>query len=136
MKSYSNYSLENQFSGWTRIDMLLALYERAISETMAAKEAKLAGDENRLAQKLIVANRLMLALHGGLKIDEYPLAMDIARLLNFVVFRLEQHNFDEAIHFLEKTKSAYESIRDEAASLEKNGTIPALNKRPGLDAIA
>ena len=136
MNAHLNYSLENQLSGWTRIDMLLALYERAISEITAAKEAKLAGEYGRMAKSLIAVNRLMLALHGGLNIDEYPLAINIARLLNYVVFRLEEHNFDEAIHFLVKTKSAYESIRDEAAALEQKGAIPALDMRSGLNAIA
>ncbi len=118
------------------MDMLLALYDRTISEIAAAESASQQGDSDKLAIKLLEANRLLLALHSGLNTDEYPLAVDIARLLNFVAFRLEQRNFAEAIHFLEKLKSSYAQIRDEANAMEKQGKFVSLDAPTGLNTVA
>lgn len=136
MNGYQNYSIENQISGWTRIDMLLVLYDRAISEISAAQNASLKGDTALMAKKLIECNRFLLALHSGLNIDEYPLAVDIARLLHFVMYQLEQKKFSEAIYFLEKLKSGYEGIRDEADAMEKQGKFTTLETPAGLDTVA
>lgn len=116
--------------------MLLELYDRAINEISAAQNASRVGDPGLLAEKIIEANRLLLALHSGLNTDEYPLAVDIARLLNFVMLRLGQQNFSEAIHFLEKLKSGYELIQDEANSLEKQGKFSTLDTPSGLNTVA
>jgi flagellin-specific chaperone FliS len=124
------------FGGWTRIDMLLALYDRAIISVRGAQSAQQAGDEAEFAAKFIDAQKCVLAIHGGLKPDEYEIAYDIARLLHFVLTRLSEYNFDEAAHFLEKLRSGFDNIREEATELEKSGQIPALDLSEGPNAMA
>ena len=136
MNAYQKYSVENQLASWTRIDMLIALYDQAISKVSAAEKASQLGHAGVLGERLIEANRLLLALHGGLNTDKYPMAVDIARLLNFVMYRLEQRNFSEAVHFLEKLKCSYELIRDEANALEKQGKFATLDSPSGLNTVA
>lgn len=136
MNAYQNYALETMVSGWTRIDMLLALYERAITSIRGAQEAALANDEVLLVSRMLESNRYLLALHGGLNTDEYEVAANVARLLNFIMLRLEQREFDEAVEFLEKLQSSFEQIREEATELERSGEIPPLSASGGLNTTA
>ena len=100
------------------------------------QQAKQDGDESRMALRLVESNRFILALHSGLDTGKYEIARDIARLLNFVMLRLEQQNFDEAIHFLTKIQTTFEQIREEATELEKCGKIPPLLSSSGLNTVA
>ena len=131
-----HYQIETMFGGWTRVDMLLALYDRAIASTRGAELAKEAGNDAQFAEKFMDAQKCILAIHGGLKPDEFEIAFDIARLLHFVLTRLSEHKFEEAAHFLDKLRASFESIRDEATELEKAGQIPPLELSSGLDAMA
>jgi flagellar protein FliS len=124
---YNNnaYQIQSMFNGWTRIDMLLALYDRAIVSTRQAQEAQQANNDAMFAEKFIDAQRTILAIHSGLKPDEYELSHNIARLLHFIATRLSEHNFDEAVHFLEKLRNSFEQIREEATKLEIAGKLPS-----------
>lgn len=136
MNHYQNHAIDAMISGWTRIDMLLALYDRAISTIRTAEEAQAANDSSQLAVLKMEATRYLLALHSGLNTDKYEIAVDVARLLNFVMLRLEQNNFKEAVYFLKKLHASFESIREEATAMEKTGKIPPLSSSPTLNAIA
>ena len=136
MNPYQNIAVETMVNGWTRIDMLLALYDRAISTIRSAQSAKNSNDTALFTTQLIEANKYILALHSGLDTGGDPVAADIARLLNFVMLRMEEKNFDEAIYFLEKLQGTFEQIREEATNLEKSGVIPPLNSQPGLNTVA
>ena len=136
MNPYQNYSIETTVNGWTRIDMLLALYDRAISTVRSAQRASQSNDSQGLANQMIEANKYILALHSGLDTEGDEVAANIARLLNFVMLRLEEQNFEEAIHFLEKLHATFDQVRDQAADLEKAGKIPPLNNQRGLNTVA
>jgi len=116
--------------------MLVALYERAITSIEFAKVAEQQQDQALLANKLLEANRFILALHAGLNVEVCGIAQDIGRLLNFVMLRLEEHNFDEAIRFLKKLQSSFEQIQEQAVAMEKTGEIPPLSENRGLNTIA
>ncbi len=136
MSEYQNYSPENQVNGWTRIDMLLALYDRAISSIRSAQQAEAANDDQLLATNTVETNKYILALHSGLNVEKDPVAENVARLLNFVMQRFTEKKYDESIHFLEKLRSTFAQIREEATELEKAGKIPPLNTEPGLNTVA
>lgn len=133
---YHDQAMDTMVKGWTRIDMLIALYDRSISAIEMAQNAKEAGDSIETANRILEANRMILGLHSGLNTDKYPLAVDVARLLNFVTLRLGEQRFDEAIHFLDKLRTSFSQIREEAAALEKTGSIPPLVEANALDTTA
>ena len=135
MNQYRSSFIDTTLNGSTRIDMLLSLYDRAIATIRFAQYAEEANDKSLLARKLLEANRVILALHGGLNTEEYDLAVSIAQLLNYIMLLLEQHNFDKAIYFLEKLQASYEQIHDEAVALEKAGKIPPMSASKGLDTV-
>ena len=127
MAANPHYPIETMFGGWTRIDMLLALYDRAIASVRGAQIAEKEGNEALFAEKYLDAQKCVLAIHGGLKPDEHDVAYDIARLLHFILTRITEHNFNEAAHFLEKLRSGFEAIHEEATELERQGKIPPLD---------
>ena len=53
MNQSPHYPIQTMFGGWTRIDMLLALYDRAIISVRGAQSAQQAGDEAEFAAKFI-----------------------------------------------------------------------------------
>jgi len=136
MTGYQNNSAENLVNGWTRIDMLLALYDRAIAAVLLAKKAVAENDANLLASATLETNKYILALHSGLNVEADPVAENVARLLTFVMTRFEEQNFDEAVLFLEKLRSSFDQIREEATALEKAGKIPPLNSEATLNTVA
>ena len=136
MNQYRNSYIDTTAGNGTRIDMLLSLYDRAIATIRFAQYAKEANDNQLLTRKLLEANRVMLALHGGLNTEEFDMAVAVGQLLNFVMLRLEQHNFEEAVYFLEKLQTSFGQIRDEAVALERAGKIPPMSASKGLDTVA
>ena len=108
--SYDNkqgYRLETQFGGWTRIDMLLAIYDKAIVATKGLQVAAAEGDEKKSVHRLIEAQKCILAIHAGLKPDEHDIAYNIARLLNFILMQLEEKNYEKRNCFPRKTSHRF-----------------------------
>lgn len=130
------YQIQSMSGGWTRIDMLLALYDRAIVSVRCAQQAKLENQQILFLEKFLDAQKCVLAIHSGLKPDEYELAYEIARLLHFIMTRLCEHEFDEAAYFLEKIRKSFEAIREEATRLENEGQIPPLAFTHDINAMA
>ncbi|HMO14442.1 MAG TPA: flagellar protein FliS [Pirellulaceae bacterium] len=126
MKPYS-YNARTIIQGWTRIDMLLALYDRAIASIRAAAHAKQHDDSNAFWEKTLFAQKCLLAIHSGLKPEEHDVAFNISRLVHFAMSKLCDHEFEIAIETLESIRASYEAIREEATQLEHQGTIPALD---------
>lgn len=115
--------------------MLLALYERAISAVQMAGRAKADNDKTLMQMQVLESHKLILAIHSGLKIDESDVAHNVARLLGFIVLRIEEENFEEAVQFLEKLQSGYSSIREEAVMLESTGEISPIQEANVFDAV-
>ena len=125
------------FCGWTRIEMMLALYDRSISNVENAKEAYECDDKKEsFSSHYMNAQKTVLAIHSGLKPDEHEVAFNIARLLHFVLYCLEEYKFDDAIKVLTSLKSGFEQIRIEANELEHDGLIPQLPARDEFHIMA
>ena len=121
-----SYKRQSLFGGWTRVELLLQLYERAIESVVNTKAAEEINDPAAYSRFFVDAQKTILAIHSGLKPDEYDVAFNIARLLHFVLTCLEKKSFDDAIKILTEMKSGFESIRDEANQMEAEGKIPPL----------
>ena len=128
--------LENMVKGWTRIEMLIALYDRAIGAVEEAKRALESEDSIQHARCKIEANKFILGLLSGLDSENCKIAFSVQQLLVFVMQRIDEKKYDDAIRFLGKLKHTFEQIRDEAASLEQCGKIPPLADANVLDTVA
>jgi len=128
--------MSTMMGGWTRIDMLLAIYDRGIAAVRGAEQAHQDQDANRQAVQTLEAQKCILAIHAGLKPDEHEIAFNIARLLNFVLRCLEEQRFSDATKILEQLRSGFEAIHDEAVKLEQEGVVPPLDVQPEFDTVA
>ena len=120
------YKKQSLFGGWTKVEMLLQLYDRAISSIAASQTALESNDQAGYAKFFVDAQKTILAIHSGLKPDEYDVAFNIARLLHFVLKSLEEKKFQESINVLTELRNGFAAIADEANMLEKSGEIPPM----------
>lgn len=134
-KKLNSYNKQVLFGGWTRIDMLIQLYDRAIASLEGTNEAMAVGDDATYARLFLDAQKTILAIHTGLKPDEYEIAFNVARLLHFVLSSIEQKNFEDAIMILQNLKEGFLGIAEEANELEKTGQVPAFETHDELHMI-
>lgn len=123
----NHYKVDNMLGGWTRIDLLLAIYDKAIAALNGCHHAMEKDDQATYANEFIQAQKCVLAIHGGLKPDQHEVAYNIARLLNFVLLQMEQKNFMDGVRILEKMREGFAEIYDEAIALEKANVIPSMS---------
>ena len=128
--------LETMIKGWTRIEVLLALYDRAIESVKLASQAYTEGDSNLALRSTIDANKYVLGLLSGLDSEQCPIAFGIEQILVFVMVKLEEKELNQAQRFLEELRDSFFQIKDEAIELEKQGQIPPLADANVLDTVA
>lgn len=133
LKTYQRTSIK---SGWTRIEMLLMLYERAIAAIESCEIANEVGDQTLFHQHELTVRKTIMAIHAGLKPDEDEVAYNIARLLHFVMVRFDQKDFKTCKNVLEEIYSGFSQIAEEANQLEREGTIPALPENDTFESLA
>ncbi len=127
MNKLAAYKRQEMFGGWTRIDLLLQLYDRAIEKTADAKLALETNNDDAYVQSFVDSQKTILAIHSGLKPDEHDVAFNVARLLHFVLQCLAEKKFDDAIKVLSELRDGFGAIAEEANELELNGEIPPMD---------
>ncbi len=117
-------------TSWTRIDMLLALYDGALFATQHAKQAVRQGDATALARHQPHSQRLITELIAGVDVEQGELARNVHRLLMFCLMQTTGRSAEEwaaAVSILKQLREAFMQIRDEAARMEHSGQIPKLD---------
>lgn len=133
MTPYQKYRTSTA-CGWTRVDMLLAVYDAAI---LALDEA-LAGpaaDAAAAPEARLKAQQLVLLLLEGIDDSAGEPAPSIRRLLLFVLDRLQSRSGDDwrdARKVLSLLRDGFQQVADEARRLEQSGAIPPLNLAPAV----
>lgn len=115
--------------GWSRIDLLIAIYASAIRDIDAALAAIEAKNEEVSRAKRHHAMRLVLQLHTGLDFEYGELPLKISQLCEFVQHALltaEPERLRAAKRVLITLSEGFEGIRAEAIELEAQGTVPPL----------
>ncbi len=126
MPSYRKYK-ENQLRNWTRIEMLLALYDGAIDRIAQARQLLADGKRLEAERLLLRAERIVVELMAGLAVDGSELTKNLRKLYLFVLDALTQENdlqLQGAERVLRTLRDAWAQIAPEAIQLERNGQIP------------
>jgi hypothetical protein len=125
INSYHSYSIQNQLNGWTRVDMLIAIYNRTIVaiQSMAAAENS---DPRSFGGHYLDVQKCLLAIHAGLKPEEEETAFNVARLIHYVSVLLQRRDYSNAVRILETLRDGFEAVREDATRLELEGKIPPL----------
>lgn len=121
------YARSERATGWTRIDLLLAVYDKALGRLDQAEAAIRAGDVGQaifhMAKAQLAASVLASGVRAG---DGNELGVNMLRLYDFVVRQLTEPTLERvqsARKILANLRTGFEAIRDEANSLERSGKL-------------
>ena len=129
MNPHLKYKTVQSYS-WTRVDMLILVYDQAVS---ALSEGARLLEQNRGAELPAVKLRAMktlLAIAEGLNLQKGELPIQVLRL---VVFALDQIRIESAEAWrsaesvISTLRAGFLEIQDEARKDEYEGRIPALD---------
>lgn len=120
------YKKQKVNAGWTRVDLLLYLYDRTILSLEASETAQSEGDVAGHAKHLIHVNKGLTALYGGLKPEADEVAFNVARLLHFVAEAVIKSDYRSAIKVLSSLRNGFAAVADEVNELECKGLIPSI----------
>jgi flagellar protein FliS len=129
MNPHLKYKTVQSYS-WTRVDMLILVYDQAVS---ALSEGARLLEQNRKAELPAVKLRAMktlLAIAEGLNLQKGELPIQVLRL---VVFALDQVRIESAEAWrsaesvISTLRAGFLEIQDEARKDEYEGRIPSLD---------
>ncbi|MCA9155441.1 MAG: hypothetical protein KDA38_11670 [Planctomycetales bacterium] len=123
-------------NSWTRIEMLIELYDATIAALEDARDAQRENRESDLYSHLLRGNRLMFGIIAGINRDVSEIGGDIERLCLFVVSFIRERNLDPAIKVLQTLRDGFEGIREQAIELERQGEVPDLSTDTSLISVA
>lgn len=135
MNPLKQYKRQSMFGGWTRVELLLQLYEEAINNLKICEEKQTTPDDAIFVNAFLQSQKAILAIHSGLKPDEYEIAFNVARLLHFTLVCIEERRFGDATKVLTELHQGFLAIADEAKQLEAEGAIPPMPTTDSYQAI-
>lgn len=132
MNAYASYTRHAPAQALTRIELLLALYDKALERLDAAEAAVRAGDA-RTALPLIAKTQLIVAeLAAGVRVELNPDAgANMLRLYEFVTHQLTTPGAVEiaaARKVLRTLREGFEAVRAEANDMERTGGFVAASR--------
>ncbi len=133
MYGTEQYRRQAVLGGMSRVDMLVALYDRAIHHLELAQEALQRGDQEASTNEQFAVQKMLFGIFAGLKIEESEVATNIARLLSFTMDCLVKKDYPPAIKILSNLRDGFLAIRDEANRLEQSGAIPTLDQGHAME---
>lgn len=138
MNPYATYQRQTTPT-WTRIDMLLALFDGGIERCEQALAA-IQRQDRRTAKNLMVKARLIvLGLASGVVTDGDPVTTTFLQLYEYAQHALGQGSVEDvqgALKVLRILREGFQKIRAEAVDLERRGVIPPINSTSTLQALA
>lgn len=124
---------------WTRIDMLLALFDGGIERCEQALEAMERQDERATRNLLHKARLIVCGLASGVISDGDPVTTNILRLYEFALHVLKEGGVEEVRgvrNVLSILRDGFQKIRPEAVALEREGVIPPIQEAAMVRALA
>ena len=119
-----------QSLAWTRIDMLLLIYDQAVT---ALTEGTRLLEQNHHAEVPLVslkAMRSLLMIADGLNMNHGELPAQVMRLVVFSLDQIKTQSpaaWRSAAEVMSKLREGFQEIQDQARKDEYEGRIPALD---------
>ncbi|HEY1188601.1 MAG TPA: flagellar export chaperone FliS [Gemmata sp.] len=141
MNPYRRYQQQSEpDTGWTRIDLLLALYDKALERLDRAEAALRAGDTSGAVTLLLKTQELVMALAQGVRVEVNPeVNTNILRLYEFAMHELARANVKAIANVrkvLRTLREGFEAIRAEANAMERDGRLAPMDRSPMVAATA
>lgn len=134
MNPYQIYQ-QQQNAHMTRIDLLLALYDKAIRHLTQARQALEQQDVTTATPPLLQAQLIIAALATGVDLQYGEVPYNMLRLYEFVLYCLgspETKKVSDALRILTILREGLEGIEQNARNLELSGKIPPVQSAPAL----
>jgi flagellar protein FliS len=138
MNPYMKYR-QQQVPAWTRIDMLIALYDGAIERMEKAAHAIKTNDVTTAKPFLYRSVLIVRELANGLDHKYGELPLNYLKLYEFVIRCLDSLEIDKieaALGVLRVLRKGLQEIHSEATDLERSGQIPPIGSSHRLQVIA
>ena len=131
MLAYQKYR-KDEPTGWTRIDLLLALYDKALERLDRAEQALRANDAETALPQLAKTQLIVTELAAGVRVEVNPEAnTNMLRLYEFVgneLVRASVEAIENARKVLRTLREGFEAVRAEANEMERTGRIPTADQ--------
>lgn len=132
MNPYQKFRRQEEDAGWTRMDLLVALYDKAI-ERLDKAEAALRNGEKLSALPLLAKTQLIVAeLAAGVRIDVNPEnGTNMLRLYEFVSTQISHatvQGVQDSRKVLQTLREGFEAVRAEANEMERTGKLPSAGR--------
>ena len=124
--------------GTTRIDHILILYDEALDRLDRAEKGLQAGNASTANTAASQVQMIVTGLAAGMTASD-PLSIDLLRLYEFVTDRLSRpsvENLRDSAKVLRTLREAFESIRDEARRMEREGLLPPMDRTHDIQMTA
>lgn len=128
MNAHASYKTAKA-NAWTRIDMLLLIYERTIESLDQGIEILESGDLTNLITTRLEAQKRVLLIADGLDIDSDSTAVHILNICVFILDEISSDSLEKwqsSLRLIETLHEGFQAIADEARELERTGKIPQL----------
>lgn len=140
MNPYLAYRRMEENTGWTRIDMLLSLYDGAIDRLDKGAQAVRDGNDPAAVSYLAKTQLILSELAAGVRMTgNEELGGNLLRLYEFAAHQLRQPRLDgiaTARGVLVTLREGFEAIRTEANNLERSGKLPTVEQTQMVHATA
>lgn len=139
LNAYQKYR-KDEPTGWTRMDLLLALYDKALERLDRAEVAIRAGDPATALPQLAKTQLIVTELASGVRVEVNPEAnTNMLRLYEYVAHELVKATpeaIESARKVLRTLREGFEAVRAEANELERAGRLAPMAAAQALVATA
>ncbi len=130
MSRHVNAYRQVQAQSWTRVDMLLALYDKALLMVEAGIHLLEQGRIEDISPARVQVQRLLLGLIDGMDLEKDETSQKMAQVLMFAMRRASLDDpsaWRDALRIIQPLSDAFHEIRDQAVAAERRGEIPPLD---------
>jgi flagellin-specific chaperone FliS len=125
------YKMQNA-SRWTRIEMLLELFDTTLLTLERARSAEERGEEQIVTRELIAAQRLVAGLIAAINPESGELSAQLGPMYLFIVERIGARDIAPAVRVLSTLRDAFEGIRPQAIAMELTAGFPGASTRSAI----
>jgi flagellar secretion chaperone FliS len=140
MNPYLAYRRQEESTGWTRMDLLLALYDKALERLDRAAAALKAGDAQTAVPQMSKTQLIVAEMAAGVRLEgNEENGANMLRLYEYVSNELRQPKSEgiaNARKILATLREGFEAVRAEANELERTGRLPSAEQLRMVHATA
>ena len=140
MNPYLAYRRQEEPTGWTRIELLMALYDKALERLDRAAALLKSGEEMAAVSQVAKTQLIVSELAAGVRLDDNEEnGANMLRLYEYVANELRiprSEPIATARKILATLREGFEAVRAEANDLERTGRLPTAERLRMVHATA